>query len=78
MSGHKNYLGFLYLEHTYNNSVANTFVALLTDDSDVKENRADYSLKCKQRATCNNLSREIGVLISAVSFLEVTIRTLYW
>ena len=29
--GHKTYLGFLYMEYTYNNPVANTFVALLTD-----------------------------------------------
>jgi hypothetical protein len=32
--GNKIYKGFLYLEHTYNNPVANTFVALLTDGSD--------------------------------------------
>ena len=29
--GNKIYRGFLYLEHTYNNPVANTFVALLLD-----------------------------------------------
>ena len=32
--GHKAYRGFLYLEHTYNNKVANTFVTLLSEESD--------------------------------------------
>jgi hypothetical protein len=40
--GHKTYLGFLYLEHTYNNPVANAFVALLTDGGDQEDK---YSLK---------------------------------
>jgi hypothetical protein len=35
--GHKTYLGFLYVEHTYNNPVANTFVALLTGPRQDKE-----------------------------------------
>ena len=30
-SGHKAFNGFLYLEYTYNNSVVNTFVKLMTD-----------------------------------------------
>ena len=29
--GHKTYIGFLYLEHTLNNSVLNVFVSLLLD-----------------------------------------------
>ena len=33
VSGNKAYRGFLYLEHTYNNPVANAFVALLIDGS---------------------------------------------
>jgi hypothetical protein len=37
--GNKIYKGFLYLEHTYNNPVANTFVALLTDGSDREEDK---------------------------------------
>ena len=32
--GHKAYRGFLYLEHTYNNKVANTFVTLLSEERD--------------------------------------------
>ena len=28
-SGHKAYVGFLYLEHTYNNAVVNMFVTLM-------------------------------------------------
>jgi len=28
-SGHKAYVGFLYLEHTYNNAVVNMFVKLM-------------------------------------------------
>ena len=28
-SGHKAYVGFLYLEHTYNNAVMNMFVTLM-------------------------------------------------
>ena len=31
--GNKVYRGFLYLEHTYNNPVANAFVAMLIDGS---------------------------------------------
>ena len=30
-SGHKAFNGFLYLEYTYNNSVVNMFVKLMTD-----------------------------------------------
>jgi hypothetical protein len=43
--GHETYLGFLYLEHTYNNPVANTFVALLTDGGDQEDK---HSLKGEQ------------------------------
>ena len=43
--GHKTYLGFLYLEHTYNNPVANTFVALLTDGGGQEDK---HSLKGEQ------------------------------
>ena len=38
------YLGFLYLEHTYNNPVANTFVALLTDRQEEEEKNNKLAL----------------------------------
>ena len=31
ISGHKSFVGFLYLEYTYNNPVVNIFIKLLTD-----------------------------------------------
>ena len=31
ISGHKSFIGFLYLEYTYNNPVVNMFVKLMTD-----------------------------------------------
>jgi len=31
VSGHKSFIGFLYLEYTYNNPVVNMFVKLMTD-----------------------------------------------
>ena len=30
-SGHKSFIGFLYLEYTYNNPVVNMFIKLMTD-----------------------------------------------
>ena len=48
IAGHQIYLGFLYLEHTYNNPVANTFVALLTDGGDQEEKGDRSGLNSKQ------------------------------
>ena len=31
ISGHKSFVGFLYLEYTYNNPVVNIFIKILTD-----------------------------------------------
>ena len=31
ISGHKSFIGYLYLEYTYNNPVVNMFVKLMTD-----------------------------------------------
>ena len=40
--GHKAYRGFLYLEHTYNNHVANTFVALLIDENEQRKDTPSF------------------------------------
>jgi hypothetical protein len=58
--GHKIYLGFLYLEHTYNNPVANTFVALLTDGGDQEEkgDRSGLNRHCSK--TYGTLSSQKG------------------
>ena len=43
--GHKAYRGFLYLEHTYNNKVANTFVTLLSEESEQMKNSSSFQGK---------------------------------
>ena len=43
--GHKAYRGFLYVEHTYNNIIANTFVALLSEESEQMKNSPPFQGK---------------------------------
>ena len=50
ISGHKSFIGFLYMEYTYNNPVVNIFAKLMTD---AVNRGGEAEEKAEQKAAIN-------------------------
>ena len=67
--GHKTYIGFLYLEHTQNNSVLNVFVSLLLDFS--KDKKAPVTqTKSELEEFCSDVEK--GSSVTSPSPAEIS------
>ena len=59
--GHKTYIGFLYLEHTQNNSVLNVFVSLLLDFRKDKKKTPIAHTKSDTEELCSDVEQGASV-----------------